>query len=67
MKHTVEVWGRPYEVAVYQKSKSVFEAVGTYDSVANTPGETSRVIRVKGRTESAALNNWKEAARYAGN
>ncbi len=67
MEHTVKVWGRTYEVSVYQKSKSVWEAVGTYDEVANTPGVTSREIRVTGRTESAALNSWIEAARYAGN
>jgi hypothetical protein len=67
MKHTVDVHGRPYEVSVHQKSKSVWEAVGTYDRVANTPGETSCEIREKGRTESVALNSWVEAARYAGN
>jgi hypothetical protein len=67
MKHTVNVWGRPYEVSVHQKSKGVWEAVGTYDRVANTPGVTSREIRVTGRTESAALKSWIEAARYAGN
>jgi hypothetical protein len=67
MKHTVNVWGRPYEVSVHQKSKSVWEAVGAYDRVANTPGVKSREIRVTGRTESAALKSWIEAARYAGN
>jgi hypothetical protein len=67
MKHTVNVWGKLYEVSIRQKSKSVWEAVGTYDRVANRPGVTSREIRVTGRTESAALKRWIEAARYAGN
>jgi hypothetical protein len=27
---TVQVWGKPHEISVYQKSKSVWIAVGTY-------------------------------------
>ena len=68
MKHKVNVWGRPYEVSVHQKSKSVWGADGTYDRVANTPGVMSREIRVTGAgNQSAALTSWIEAARYAGN
>jgi hypothetical protein len=66
-KHTVTVWGKPYEVIVYQKSKSVWEAVGTYAPVSVVPGKTSEEIRVTDRSESAALKRWVEAAGYRGN
>lgn len=56
-EHTVQVWNQPQQVIVYQKSKSVWIAVGTY------LGER---IEVKGRTESQALGSWREAARYKG-
>ncbi len=56
--HKVNVWDKPYEIAVYQKSKSVWIAVGEY------MGER---LEVKGRTESQALSAWREAARYRGN
>lgn len=58
MDHTVKVWDRPYEISVYQKSKSVWIAAGTYE------GEH---IETKGRTESQAIASWREAARYRGN
>ncbi|ANL33950.1 hypothetical protein [Rhizobium phaseoli] len=58
MSHKVEVWGEKVEVAVYQKSKSVWIAVGTYK------GET---VEVKRSTRGAALLGWKDAARYRGN
>jgi len=56
-EHTVQVWNQPQQVTVYQKSKSVWIAVGTY------MGER---VEVKGRTESQALGSWREAARYKG-
>ena len=56
-EHTVQVWNQPQQVTVYQKSKSVWIAVGTY------LGER---VEVKGRTESQALGQWREAARYKG-
>jgi hypothetical protein len=56
-EHTVQVWNQPQQVTVYQKSRSVWVAVGTY------MGER---IEVKGRTESQALGSWREAARYKG-
>lgn len=58
MKHIVNVWDKPHEISVYQKSKSVWIAVGEY------MGDR---LEVKGRTESQAANNWREAARYKGN
>lgn len=58
MEHTVKVWDKPHEVSVYQKSKSVWIAVGTY---------MGQRLEVKGRTQSQALSAWREAARYKGN
>ena len=58
MKLTVTVWGKQQEIEVYQKSKSVWIAVGEY------MGER---LEVKGATESQAANSWREAARYKGN
>jgi hypothetical protein len=58
MKLTVNVWDKQQEIDVYQKSKSVWIAVGEY------MGER---LDVKGTTESQAANNWREAARYKGN
>lgn len=57
-EHKVSVWGRPQAVTVYQKSKSVWEAVGEY------MGET---IRVTDRSAGSAIKRWQEAARYKGN
>jgi hypothetical protein len=58
MKRTVTVWNERIEIEVYQKSKSVWIAVGEY------MGER---LEVKGRTESQATGAWREAARYKGN
>lgn len=58
MKIMVKVWDKPHEIDVFQKSKSVWIAVGGY------MGER---LEAKGRTESQAANNWREAARYKGN
>jgi hypothetical protein len=55
---TVTVWNRQYEVSVYQKSKSVWVAVGDYEG---------QRIEVKGRSQSQAISSWREAARYKGN
>jgi hypothetical protein len=54
----VEVWGKSHSISVYQKSKSVWIAVGDY------MGER---LEAQGRSESTAANRWREAARYKGN
>jgi len=56
-KEFVTVHGKEYEIRVYQKSKSVWEAAGTCDGHS---------IRVTGSSHSAALAHWREAARYQG-
>lgn len=58
MTNVVEVWGKKIEIDAYQKSKSVWIAVGDY------MGER---IEVKGPSRGAALKGWIEAARYRGN
>jgi hypothetical protein len=58
MKHSVTVWNKTHEIEVYQKSKSVWIAVGEY------MGER---LETKGRTQSQAAGAWREAARYKGN
>jgi hypothetical protein len=57
-EHHVNVWDKPHVVTVYQKSKTVWIAVGEY------MGET---IEVKDQSEGAALKRWREAATYKGN
>ena len=57
-KITVTVWDKQYEITVYQKSKSVWIAVGDYEG---------KEIRVDGRSQSAAASHWRETARYRGN
>jgi hypothetical protein len=53
------VWDVPLEITVYQKSKSVWVAVGDY---------MERIrIEVKASSASAATIHWQEAARYRGN
>ncbi len=54
---TVRVWGREVEVEIYQKSKTVWIASGTY---------LGHHIEVKGRSANSALNLWRGAARYKG-
>jgi hypothetical protein len=56
-ERTVKVWEKVYVVHVYQRSKSVWEAVGDYE------GER---IETKDRSEATALKRWREAARYRG-
>lgn len=58
MPDTVIVWGKPVEVSVYQKSKTVWIATGSYHD---------RHIEVQGRTESTALSLWRKTAEYWGN
>ena len=58
IKQIVRVWDKPYEISVYQKSKSVWITVGEY------MGDR---IEVKGRSATSAAANWREAARYRGN
>lgn len=58
MSEIVRVWNVDVEVNVYQKSKSVWIAVGTY---------LGHQIEVKARSDSSALALWRDAARYKGN
>jgi hypothetical protein len=58
MKTTVDVFGTPCEVSTDWLSKSVCRATGRY------LGER---FEGKGRTESAAVSAWREAAKYYGN
>jgi hypothetical protein len=58
VKQTVRVWEQLQEITVYQKSKSVWVAVGDYK------GER---LETKGSSESAAAKHWQDAARYKGN
>jgi hypothetical protein len=67
VKHTVNVHGKPYEVSIHRKSKSVFEAVGNYTDVLAVPNVPNKIIRVTDRSEAAALKKWVETARYWGN
>jgi hypothetical protein len=53
-QRTVKVWDEPQDVQLYQKSKSVWIAVGQY---------LGRTIEVQARTTSQALASWREAAR----
>lgn len=57
-EHTVKVWNTSYTITVYEKSRTVWIAVGEY------MGER---VEVKGRSESSAIAAWREAARYKGN
>jgi hypothetical protein len=58
MKQTVRVWDLPVEITVYQKSKSVWIAVGDY------MGER---LEVKSSSVSSAAKLWQDAAKYKGN
>ena len=67
VRDIVTVWGKRYEVVAYQKSKTVWMAVGDYDQVTR-PGEpTHQTISVQGRSAGAAIKRWVEAAQYRGN
>lgn len=54
----VEVWGNKITITVYQRSKSVWIAAGTY---------LNKQIEVKRSTRGAAVKGWIDAARYRGN
>lgn len=56
-QRTIEVWGEQVPVDVYQRSKSVWVAVGEY---------MGQRIETKDRSAGSALLRWKEAARYKG-
>jgi hypothetical protein len=58
LKLKVQVWDKPYEIIVEQKSKSVWIASGEY---------MGNYLQVKGSSSSAAAKHWAEAARYKGN
>lgn len=57
-KHLVTVWDKPHEITVHQKSKSVWVAVGDY---------MGKRLEVTGRSQTQAINSWRDAARYRGN
>jgi hypothetical protein len=58
LKVTVEVWGKDYEISVYQKSKTVWIAVGEY---------MGQRVETKAASHSSAVTHWRDAARYKGN
>jgi hypothetical protein len=57
-KLVVTVWDKQHEISVYQKSKSVWIAVGEY---------MGKHIEVKGRSAASAAALWRNAATYRGN
>ena len=57
MKQRVEVWGKPYEISVTQRSKSVWVASGEY---------MGDHIQTTDRSPTSAAKRWQEAARYKG-
>jgi hypothetical protein len=57
-KHVVTVWDERCEISVYQKSKSVWIAVGEYKG---------RRIEETGRSAATAAGHWRKAATYRGN
>lgn len=54
----VQVWDREITITVFQRSKSVWIAVGEYHG---------QRIEVKRSTEGAAVKGWVDAATYKGN
>jgi hypothetical protein len=57
-KTIVRVWDQPYQITVYQRSKTVWIAVADY---------MGRRIESKGSSASSAAKHWQEAAQYWGN
>jgi hypothetical protein len=57
-EYTVKVWDKPHVVSVYQKSKTVWIAVGEY------MGER---LETQGTSANSALKSWCDAAKYKGN
>ena len=58
MIRQVMVWGKPIEVSVHQKSKSVWVASGSY------MGEYKQTTD---RSANTAAARWREWAQYKGN
>jgi hypothetical protein len=56
-EHTVKVWDKSCLVSVYQKSKSVWVAVGEY---------MGNRIEVRASSNNSALAHWRRAALYKG-
>jgi hypothetical protein len=56
-QHTVNVWGEPCVVAIYQISRRGWVVVGEY---------AGKRIEAKGLGKNAALAAWREAARLQG-
>ena len=67
MIHTVEVHGHRCKVSVYQKSKSIWEATGSIPHASTLPDAPEKEITGRGRSESSALNNWRQSAEYWSN
>lgn len=57
MERTVQVWGQPQKVDVWQKSKAVWVASGDY---------MGQPIETQDRSAGAALKRWREAATSRG-
>ena len=57
-EHNVTVWSQSHIVTVYQKSKSVWMAVGMY---------MDETKESKGSSAGSALAAWKDWATYKGN
>ncbi len=58
MKTTVIVGGKPYEINLIKRSKTVWIAVGDY------MGER---VEAKGTSDTTAAKRWREKAQYMGN
>jgi hypothetical protein len=56
-ERTVQVWDHPHVISVYQKSKSVWIALGDY---------MGQRVEVKGSSLTSATKHWADAARYRG-
>lgn len=57
-KRTMEVWDHTVELTVVHQSKTVWRAYGDY---------LGKRYEGKGATANAAVNSWRETARYATN
>ena len=57
LERTVRVWGKSHKISIYQKSETVWVAVGDYK------GER---IEARGSGAASAQKRWVEVARYRG-
>lgn len=57
MQMMIEVWGERIAIEVYQRSKSVWMAQGSY---------LDQHVQTTDRTAGAAAKRWREAVRYQG-